>query len=45
MPDSVLRPWIVFHAGREMLQEAETVDGRLDRLAPIVADLEAALPG
>jgi hypothetical protein len=45
MPDDVLRPWIVFHAGREMLEEVETHDGRLDRLAPVIAEIETALPG
>lgn len=44
MPDDVLRPWIVFHGGREMLLEAETRDGRLDRLEPIIAEIERNLP-
>ncbi len=43
MPEEILRPWIVFHSGREMLQEAETRDGRLDNLAVVVRELEAAL--
>jgi hypothetical protein len=43
MPEDILRPWIVFHSGREMLQDAETRDGRLDNLAIVVQELEAAL--
>ncbi len=43
MPDDVLRSWSVFHAGRELLHAAETRDGRLDDLAPIVEELESEL--
>ena len=43
MPDDVMRPWVAFHSGREMLQQAETKDGRLDRLATVISELEAAL--
>jgi aminoglycoside phosphotransferase (APT) family kinase protein len=43
MPEEVLRPWIVFHSGREMMQAAEHSDGRLGRLAPIIEELEASL--
>jgi hypothetical protein len=44
MPNDVLQPWIVFHGGRELLQAAETADGRLDRLRPVVKEIEAGLP-
>jgi aminoglycoside phosphotransferase len=44
MPDEVLKPWVVFHSGRELLLEAETRDGRLDKLAPIIDQLEKVLP-
>ncbi|MDH5372201.1 MAG: aminoglycoside phosphotransferase family protein [Acidimicrobiia bacterium] len=44
MPEEILKPWIVFHAGREMLGAAENEDGRLDRLESVLEDLEAALP-
>ena len=43
MPEEILKPWIVFHAGREMLGAAENEDGRLDRLESVAEDLEAAL--
>lgn len=44
MPDEVLQPWIIFHSGRELLLEAETADGRLGKLAPIIEQLEKVLP-
>jgi hypothetical protein len=43
MPDPVMRSWVAFHAASQLLLEAETHDGRLDRLAPVVDALAEAV--
>lgn len=41
MNDEALQPWIVYHSGMLLLSQAETRDGPMDDLAPVVAQLSA----
>jgi len=39
MSDEALQPWIVYHSGMLLLNQAETREGPMDDLQPIIAQL------
>jgi aminoglycoside phosphotransferase (APT) family kinase protein len=41
MSDESLQPWIIYHSGMLLVNQAESRDGPMDDLAPIVSQLAA----